>query len=151
MCKFRQRKKKLINEPDKIELLGIDTTIKVEAEPENDLKVRVVNVSQPKNARFIWGTLVATLRRLNLMTLHTACGELRDIDLTDNVLTVRIKEEYLYNILLRDVTYHQLLGLIKQIDSELELKFVLVKKQEDKMKINLQKVKDIFGDYLTIK
>ena len=151
MCKFRQRKKKLINEPDKIELLGIDTTIKVEAEPENDLKVRVVNVSQPKNARFIWGTLVANLRRLNLMTLHTACGELRDIDLTDNVLTVRIKEEYLYNILLRDVTYHQLLGLIKQIDSELELKFVLVKKQEDKMKINLQKVKDIFGDYLTIK
>ena len=151
MCKFRQRKKKLINEPDKIELLGIETTSKIEAESESELKVRVVNVSQPKNARFIWGTLVANLRRLNLMTLHTACGELRDIDLTDNVLTVRIKEEYLYNILLRDVTYHQLLGLIKQIDSELELKFVLVKKQEDKMKINLQKVKDIFGDYLTIK
>ena len=85
------------------------------------------------------------------MTLHTACGELRDIELLDNVLIVRIKEEYLYNILIRDVTYHQLLGLIKQIDSELELKFVLVKKQEDKMKINLQKVKDIFGDYLIIK
>ena len=151
MCKFRQRKKKLINEPEKIELLGIEQPKQNKTEGEEDYKVKVANINQPKNARFIWGTLVSNLRRLNLMTLHTACGELRDIDLTGNVLTVRIKEEYLYNILIRDVTYHQLLGLIKQIDSELELKFVLVKKQEDKMKINLQKVKDVFGDYLIIK
>ena len=130
-------------------MLGIENNNKVET--EEPFKVKVTNVNQPKSARFIWGTLVANLRRLNLMTLHTACGELRDIDLTANVLTVRVKEEYLYNILIRETTYHQLLGLIKQIDSELDLKFVLLKKQEDKMKINLQKVKDMFGDSLIIK
>ena len=130
-------------------MLGIENNNQVET--EEPFKVKVTNVNQPKSARFIWGTLVANLRRLNLMTLHTACGELRDIDLTANVLTVRVKEEYLYNILIRETTYHQLLGLIKQIDSELDLKFVLLKKQEDKMKINLQKVKDMFGDSLIIK
>ncbi|MBR4002876.1 MAG: hypothetical protein IKI95_02250 [Clostridia bacterium] len=130
-------------------MLGIENNNQVET--EETFKVKVANVNQPKSARFIWGTLVANLRRLNLMTLHTACGELRDIDLTANVLTVRVKEEYLYNILIRETTYHQLLGLIKQIDSELDLKFVLLKKQEDKMKINLQKVKDMFGDSLIIK
>ena len=149
MCKLKS-KKKLINEPENKHLLGIDSK-ELKTEVTEEFNVKVSSVKQPKNARFIWGTLVANLRRLNLMTLHTACGELRDIELLDNVLIVRIKEEYLYNILIRDVTYHQLLGLIKQIDSELELKFVLVKKQEDKMKINLQKVKDIFGDYLIIK
>ena len=79
-------------------MLGIENNNQVET--EETFKVKVANVNQPKSARFIWGTLVANLRRLNLMTLHTACGELRDIDLTANVLTVRVKEEYLYNILI---------------------------------------------------
>ena len=85
------------------------------------------------------------------MTLHTACGEIRDVELNGNVLTVLVKEEYLYNILKREETYAQILKIIKSIEGNLELNFVLVKKQEDKVKINLQKLQNIFGSDLIVK
>ena len=85
------------------------------------------------------------------MTLHTACREIRDVELNGNVLTVLIKEEYLYNILKREETYAQILKIIKSIEGNLELNFVLAKKQEDKVKINLQKLQNIFGSDLIVK
>ena len=113
----------------------------------------VLSPIRPQNlsARFVWGSLVANLRSLNLMTLHTACGEIRDVELNGNVLTVLIKEEYLYNILKREETYAQILKIIKSIEGNLELNFVLAKKQEDKVKINLQKLQNIFGSDLIVK
>lgn len=103
------------------------------------------------NARSIWGTLVANLRKLNMMTLHTACGEIRDVELSSNVLTVKIKEEYLYAILKREESYKQILTLLKQINKDIELNFVLQKRQEDKIKVNLEKLKSVFGSELIIK
>lgn len=85
------------------------------------------------------------------MTLHTACGEIRDVELNGNVLTVLVKEEYLYNILKRDETFSQLTKIIKTIENNLELNFVLAKKQEDRVKINLQKLQNVFGSDLIIK
>ena len=103
------------------------------------------------NARFIWGTLVANLRKLNMMTLHTACGEIRDVELSSNILTVKIKEEYLYAILKREESYKQILTLLKQINKDIELNFVLQKRQEDKIKVNLERLKSVFGADLIIK
>lgn len=85
------------------------------------------------------------------MTLHTACGEIRDVELNGNVLTVLVKEEYLYNILKRDETFSQLTKIIKTIENNLELNFVLAKKQVDRVKINLQKLQNVFGSDLIIK
>ena len=85
------------------------------------------------------------------MTLHTACGEIRDVELNGNVLTVLVKEEYLYNILKRDETFNQLTKIIKTIENNLELNFILAKKQEDKVKINLQKLQNVFGSDLIVK
>ena len=85
------------------------------------------------------------------MTLHTACGEIRDVELNGNVLTVLVKEEYLYNILKREETFSQLTKIIKTIENNLELNFVLAKKQEDRVKINLQKLQNVFGSDLIIK
>ena len=85
------------------------------------------------------------------MTLHTACGEIRDVELNGNVLIVLVKEEYLYNILKREETFSQLTKIIKTIENNLELNFVLAKKQEDRVKINLQKLQNVFGSDLIVK
>ena len=103
------------------------------------------------DAKFVWGSLVFKLRQGNFMTLHTACGEIRDFRIENNVLNVFVKEEYLYNILKNEDTYVILSKLLKEIDDNLSLNFVLVKKTEDKAQKNLELLKNIFGDSLIIK
>ena len=62
-----------------------------------------------------------------------------------------VKEEYLYNILKKDDTCVILTKLLKEIDENLSLNFVLVKKTEDKAQKNLELLKNIFGDSLVVK
>ena len=85
------------------------------------------------------------------MTLHTACGEIRDIELSGNTLNVLVKEDYLYTILTKENNYNQILALLRQIEENIDLKYILKKKPEDKMKVNLEKLKNIFGEELIIK
>ena len=83
MCQCGKRKKKLINEPDENELLvSLGSQFeKTNINTNYSQEIKVVNAVQngSMNARYVWGTLVANLRRLNMMTLHTACGEIRDV------------------------------------------------------------------------
>ena len=155
VCKLFKSKKKLICEPDESEInilkdsQGFHNNKTIE---ENALKIQVNNYSNvPKSPKFIWGSLVANLRRLNLMTLHTACGEIREIDKSGNVLNVLVKEDYLYTILTKENNYKQVLDLLRQIEDNIELNYILKKKPEDKMKINLERLKNIFGEDLIIK
>ncbi|MBQ9792476.1 MAG: hypothetical protein IJW32_01850 [Clostridia bacterium] len=152
VCKLFKSKKKLISEPDEVEI-GVLKKEKTnnQAFENQTAKVEINHINQPKSPKFIWGTLVANLRRLNLMTLHTACGEIRDIELNGNTLNVLVKEDYLYTILTKDNNFNQILDLLRQIEANIELKYILKKKPEDKIKINLEKLKNIFGEELIIK
>lgn len=110
-----------------------------------------MDISQKNNPRFVWGTLITNLRNLKMMTLHTACGELRDICFEGNTLCVKVKEEFLFNILQKEENFHQILGILRQIKEDIELKFILQKRQEDKTKVNLERLKEVFGSELIIK
>lgn len=155
VCKLFKSKKKLICEPDEAEiniLKDIGTKPNIQSFENQNTKIQVnTYFNQPKSPKFIWGTLVANLRRLNLMTLHTACGEIRDIELSGNALNVLVKEDYLYTILTKENNYNQILALLRQIEENIDLKYILKKKPEDKMKVNLEKLKNIFGEELIIK
>lgn len=155
VCKFFKSKKKLISEPEEIEidvLNTLNTKTNIQSFENQNTTIQVNNYNnQPKSPKFIWGTLVANLRRLNLMTLHTACGEIRDIELNGKTLNVLVKEDYLYTILTKEDSYNQILSLLRQIEADIELKYILKKKPEDKMKVNLEKLKNIFGEELIIK
>jgi len=118
---------------------------------DSEVTLNFVSANNLNNAKFVWGTLVSMLRKLNLMTLHTACGEIRQTELKDNKLTVYVKEEYLYNILIKEDNFKKLADILKNIKSDILLNFVLVPKQEDKAKINLEKLRKMFGDELVIK
>lgn len=146
MCKFRQLKKKLINDFDEIkkdDILGVFTT--------QNKKDTIFNSAKKLEPRFVWGNLVMKLRQNNLMTLHTACGEIRDLKIEDNVIKVNIKEEYLYNILKKEDNCATLTKLLREIDQNLSLSFVLVEKTQNKAIKNLEILKSIFGDNLLLK
>ena len=103
------------------------------------------------DARFIWGSLIVKLRQQNHMTLHTVCGEIRDLKFEKNVINVFVKEEYLYNILKKEDNCATLTKLLREIDQNLSLNFMFVKKTEDKALKNLEILKNIFGNDLILK
>ena len=100
------------------------------------------------SAKTIWGTLIGNLRRLNLMTLHTACGEIRDVSLEDTTLKAVVNEDYLYNILTKGQNFEKISFYLRQIDDRINVQFNLVKKGTDFGLENLQKLKNFFGSEL---
>ena len=103
------------------------------------------------NARFVWGTLVTNLRQDKMFTLHTACGEIRDVEFVGSKLKVNVKEDYLFSILNKKENVDKILGYLKKIDERIEIEFCFINKQRDNIVENIEKLKKIFGEDLKIK
>ena len=58
---------------------------------------------------------------MNLVALHTACGEIRNVEIDENVLTVFVKEEYLYNVLKNEDNFKNIEKVLKLVDVNLVL------------------------------
>lgn len=58
---------------------------------------------------------------MNLVALHTACGEIRNVEIDENVLTVFVKEEYLYNVLKNEDNFKNIEKVLKLVDANLVL------------------------------
>lgn len=97
------------------------------------------------SAKTIWGTLIGNLRRLNLMTLHTACGEIRDVKLEGNTLIAVVNEDYLFNILTKGQNFEKISFYLRQIDDKINIQFIKNAKPADFAQENLEKLKRIFG------
>ena len=163
MCEFREPTKKLINEPDGLSFDFRDSFGSIDdnmdeyiPSEENTIDKELksdslLNINRPlNNARSIWGAVVMLLRKTNMMTLHTACGEIRDVELVGNVLKVNVKEEYLYRILNTDVNRSKLLEVLRQVKEDLTIDFVLQEKKDSASKKNLERLKGIFGSDLEV-
>ena len=109
MCKFKS-KKKLINDDGEIENLPSSKTETIKEKVEVNLKPNV-----------IWGKVIYSLRQMNLVALHTACGEIRNVEIDENVLTVFVKEEYLYNVLKAEDNFKNIEKVLRLIDNSLRL------------------------------
>ena len=111
-----------------------------------NIKARV-NI-QNLSAHALWGSFIGLLRKENLMTLHTACGEIRDVELQGFVLKVKIYDEYLYKILTKEQNLEKIVFYLKQIDDRINVQFNLVKKGTDFSLENLKKLRNFFGSEL---
>ena len=158
MCNLRSFKKKLINE---VEALNIDLcavnnaqTNNVEQKNKNhNINLSISNLStvtrtQNLSAHAVWGSFIGLLRKENLMTLHTACGDIRDVELKDFVLEVKLYDEYLYKILTKEQNFEKIVFYLKQIDDRISIQFKLIKKSTNYGLENLNKLKAFFGSEL---
>jgi len=102
------------------------------------------------SARKLWGILTVKLREKNYVTLHTACGEIRDVWQEGNTIFAGVYEDYLLSILTNEANFAKILFEIKEIDDKLSLEFVYKKTNRAVAKENLDSLKKLFGDSLKI-
>ncbi len=79
------------------------------------------------------------------MALFTACGEIREIKLDNAFLVINVREEFLYNTLTKEDNFNKISALLKQVNNNLELKFNLIKRKDDKTQVNLKRLQEVFG------
>jgi len=129
-------------------------TNNVEQKNKNDnINLSISNLStvtrtQNLSAHAVWGSFIGLLRKENLMTLHTACGDIRDVELKDFVLEVKLYDEYLYKILTKEQNFEKIVFYLKQIDDRISIQFKLIKKSTNYGLENLNKLKAFFGSEL---
>lgn len=109
--------------------------------------VATISAEQMKNPYKIWGLVVIRLREQNLITLHTACGELKHIKFDGDNLVVEVSEEYLFNILTNPNNFSKISLELSKINDKIHLNFVL-KKKESRVLDSYTKLKELFGDDL---
>ena len=100
------------------------------------------------SAKQIWGVLLLKLKQGGFVALHTAGGEIRDLEFKNNKLVVKVREDYLFSILTNQKNFENIKNILKQIDASLEIEFVQKKLAEDEFEQNYEKLKILFGDFL---
>lgn len=109
--------------------------------------IATITPEQMRNPYKLWGFVVIRLREQNLITLHTACGELRRIKLDGDNLIVEVNEEYLFKILTNPDNFSKISLELSKINDKIKLNFVL-KVKENKVQDSYNKLKVLFGEDL---
>ncbi len=118
-------------------------------EPENKVVLNDAEFMESNlPARRLWGVLTLKLREKKHVTLHTACGEIRDVVRVGDKITAFVYEEYLYNILTNVENFDKILLELKAIDAKITLEFILKQTGKTKNKLNLGQLQNLFGDAL---
>lgn len=109
--------------------------------------IATISPEEMRNPYKLWGLVVIRLREQNLITLHTACGELRHLKLVGDDLIVEVHEEYLYKILTNSDNFAKISLELSKINDKIKLNFVL-KLKENKVLDSYNRLKALFGDDL---
>ena len=103
------------------------------------------------NANKVWGGLITKLRNLNLITLYTACGEIRKVKFNENNLVVFVGEEYLFKILNKDDNVNKIEEILRCDYAKINIQFVKDFENNDFAKKNFEKLSNFFGENLELK
>jgi len=134
VCKFKS-KKKLICDGDE------------QQKSPQEIKEKIAVNLKPS---VVWGKVIYSLRQQNLVALHTACGEIRTVEIEDDVLTVFVKEEYLYNVLKTEDNFLNIEKVLKLIDNNLSLKIEKMIPEKDIILENKKRLIKLFDEKLKI-
>ena len=123
-------------------------------EIKEEIKVKfgdVLATNEELSPRRIWGKLVVRLKEKGLMTLHSACGEQRDVKLVNGKLIVNIRDEFTYNLIKKPENFQKIDLELKQINDKINVEFNLEKRSRSRLERNLLTLKELFGDEIDIK
>ena len=123
-------------------------------EIKEEIKVKfgdILVTNEELSPRRIWGKLVVRLKEKGLMTLHSACGEQRDVKLVNGKLIVNIRDEFTYNLIKKPENFQKIDLELKQINDKINVEFNLEKRSRSRHERNLLTLKELFGDEIDIK
>lgn len=96
-------------------------------------------------ARVLWGKFITLLRERNYPVLHSACGDITNVDLKGVDLFVKTFDASIYNILIsNNEKINQLIKLVANVQVHFEL-------LESRDNSELKKAQEKLGDLLKIK
>lgn len=103
------------------------------------------------NIRRLWGELIIVLREKSYMSLHTACGEIRDVSLKDNVITAKTDDETLFSILSRADNLQKIRDELSALSQKLTINFELNKSNRYIIEENKKGLVNLFGEDIKFK
>lgn len=102
------------------------------------------------NPRNIWGKVIFYLRQNNHSALHVICGSIDDVEIKEGVFVVKTFDSYVYSHLTEKANESVLKRALVWQDLPFDFKIELVAKKADLQEKDIQKLKNIAGEYLKI-
>lgn len=96
-------------------------------------------------AKELWGKVVLELRTRGLSVLHSACGALSDVEVSQDKLVIKTTDEGVYNIIENNIS--KLVVVSKEVVGKLaELEYISPKENPE-----LEALRKRLGEVITIK
>lgn len=86
-----------------------------------------------------------------MSALHVSCGEIKDVDIKDNLLVISTDQEYLHSIITKVESVEQIENALKYLGINLKPNVVLLDKPSIAVEADMLVLKETFGEYLKIK
>lgn len=114
-------------------------------------KTDIDNQKIENSANNLWGQVIYKLRVSSHTILHTACGDIRQVSLKDNQLTIYVQDDYLYNVLTKESNYKILQDILYQVNKNATLNIQKREKSKQNVEKDIFELKKKFGNLLNIK
>lgn len=101
------------------------------------------------SAKTIWGKVVLYLREKKEIALHVACGDIRDVELRDNDFIINVSDGMMINLLEDGI--NKIKNAIRWQGFDFNLKLKIKTNQKSAEEEDIEKLKNMFGDYLIVK
>ncbi len=94
--------------------------------------------------RILWGKAITYLRENKNIALQMACGDIVDVEIKDLKFIAHTQEEYNYNVLSQDYAKREIEKAFRFLGYAYSFEVRLEEKDEDRMQVDIQKLKDMF-------
>lgn len=101
------------------------------------------------SAKNVWGKVVLYLKEHRQVALHVACGDITDVRLEGQNLVVHVKDQMLVTML--EEGKREIESAIRWQGLDVVLVIEFQEPEKSLQEKDLEKLKPIVGDYLTIK
>lgn len=101
------------------------------------------------SAKTVWGKVVLFLKEHKEIALHVACGDITDVEFKGNTLCINVYDGMLANLLKEGLREIENALRWQGLDMPVEVNVKKIEQSEEEQ--DIEKLKNIFGDYLIIR
>ncbi len=100
------------------------------------------------SAKTVWGKVVLFLKERKMVALHVACGDITDVEIDGGKLIVKVKEGMIVDLLKEG--RREIESALRWQGLDLRLEIETIKEKIDPIVEDINKLKKMAGEYLTI-
>ena len=94
----------------------------------------------------MWGKVITYLRENKNIALQMACGDIIKVEVNDGKFIAHTTEEFNYNMISGDFAKREIEKAFRWFGQTLNFEIVLDERQIDEQKVDIEKLKTMFGE-----